>query len=100
MLATFFQWRIKPGRRVAFEEAWTQITRAYHAQGSLGSALFEREDGTLCAFARWPDRATRDAAFAMDVLPEATAQMRDAVEETVQRFDMDGVVDLWTGPHI
>ena len=98
MLATFFQWRIKPGQRAIFEACWTEITRAYRAQGSFGSALFECEDGTLCAFARWPDRATRDEAFAMDLLPEVSARMRDAVGETVQRLDMDTVTDLWRHP--
>jgi len=34
--------------------------------GALGSCLHKTEDGSWLAYSRWPDRATRDAAWPTD----------------------------------
>lgn len=95
-LATFFEWQVKEGREDEFRDAWASVTRRLHARGSQGSSLFVNEAGHYCAFALWPDRATRDAAFALDdPLPDDSARMRACVERTVHRMDMDRLDDLW-----
>ncbi|MAX00725.1 MAG: hypothetical protein CMN72_14005 [Sphingomonas sp.] len=96
MLATFFHWRIAPDRRAAFIEAWAAMTHALKRHGSHGSALFDRGDGTLCAFARWPDAATRDRAFADVDAADARRVMRRAIVEELARMDMRELCNLWT----
>ncbi|WP_299308434.1 hypothetical protein [uncultured Croceicoccus sp.] len=102
MLATFFEWRIRPGRETQFRDGWDAMTRLLLKKNSHGSALFTNEAGHFCAFARWPDRAARDAAFAALAGTEIAAgpydAMRDAIEREVQRMDLDLVSDLWCPP--
>tara|TARA_B100000678_G_scaffold174637_1_gene145646 strand:+ start:1665 stop:2000 length:336 start_codon:yes stop_codon:yes gene_type:complete len=94
-LATFFHWRIDPAQRDAFVAAWAEVTHALKRHGSHGSALFERGDGSLCAFARWPDAQTRDRAFADVDAATARRTMRDAIVEELARMDMAALCDLW-----
>ena len=96
MFATFFEWRIRDGAERQFEQAWADATGILKTHGSMGSALFRNDEGHFCAFARWPDRATRDAAFAAAKLDESGAAMRDAVTDTVHRIDLEQVRNLWT----
>ena len=65
-------------------------------RGSKGSSLFVNEAGHYCAFALWPDRKTRDVAFAMDEkLPADSEAMRGCIARTIHRMDMDRLDDLW-----
>ena len=95
MIATFFHWRLREGMRDDFTAGWAAITEVLRAHGSLGSALFEQGDGTMRALARWPDRETRDQAFAYLDAPEAVEQMRSAIAETLSREDCTEVANLW-----
>ena len=96
MFATFFEWQIRHGADEQFERAWAEATIILKAYGSMGSALFRNDAGHYCAFARWPDRATRDAAFAAADLAQSGAAMRGAVSDTVHRIDLEQVRNLWT----
>lgn len=96
MIVTLFHWRLHPGARDRFVGHWAAVTELLKPHGSLGSALFEQPDGTLRAIARWPDRATRDAAFAADPAPEDSAAMRACIAQTIERVDLDAVRILWT----
>jgi hypothetical protein len=99
MLATFFEWQIKPGQHDVFVKAWAEVTEQLKAHGSFGSCLFTKQDGTICALARWPDQSTRDAAFATIRAVDGPAKiMRGVIAETIQQFDMEEVVNLWTQP--
>ncbi|WP_265570951.1 antibiotic biosynthesis monooxygenase [Sphingomicrobium nitratireducens] len=96
MMATFFEWKVDPDKEDQFRENWAAVTKRLHARGSKGSTLFRKEDGHFCAVALWPDKATRDAAFAMDETPQAdTLAMREAVIDTIHRIDMDEIDNLW-----
>ena len=95
MIATFFEWRVQPAREEQFREAWAEVTRGLHARGSRGSTLFRKSDGNFCALARWPDRETRDAAFTAEAGGDASLRLREAVGETIQRFDLDELTNLW-----
>jgi hypothetical protein len=96
MFATYFEWKVKPSREEAFVQAWTEGTKALRMEGSLGSSLFKGKAGHFHAFARWPDQATRDAAFARNVHPDNASIFRDCIETEIQRVDMDQIIDLWT----
>ena len=96
MFATFFEWRIRDGAEEQFEQAWAEATAILKSHGSMGSALFRNDGGHFCAIARWPDRATRDAAFAAADLAASGAAMRGAVADTVHCIDLEEVRNLWT----
>lgn len=98
MLATFFEWAVRPGREEEFVRAWNEGTALLLEEGSLGSALFRGVDGRFNALARWPDRETRDAAFARTADHPAFATLRDCVSETLRRDDTDEVSNLWRLP--
>lgn len=96
MFATFFEWELLEGREEDFRVAWSSVTRRLQERGSKGSSLFVNEAGHYCAFALWPDRATRDATFAMDSeLPEDTKAMRACIARSIHRMDMDQTDNLW-----
>lgn len=97
MIATLFRWRVVAGKEQKFEAAWASATVALKAHGSAGSALFVDDQGNYCALARWPDRATRDRAFAADPAPAKAAALRECVAETIERTDMDERENLWGG---
>lgn len=98
MFATFFQWTIHTGREDEFVQIWNEGTALLLEQGSLGSALFRGEDGRFSALARWPDRATRDAAFEWLREHSVFAQIRECVAETNRWDDTDEVSNLWRLP--
>ena len=95
MIATFFRWRIVEGKENEFKAAWSDVTKALKSHGSAGSALFVDDQGLYCALARWPNRATRDRAFAANPAPDESAILRDCVAETIERADMDEQTNLW-----
>jgi quinol monooxygenase YgiN len=94
--ATFFEWQVLPGKEEEFARQWEVVTLALRAEGSHGSALFRGDGGTYYAFARWPDRATRDAAFAKNIVPAATEAMRACIADSRQRIDMDEQLNHWS----
>lgn len=100
MIATFFEWKITEGKEAQFREAWAAITKLLHPAGSYGSSLFTNDAGHMCAIALWPDRETRDVAFApySDAPTEHHAAMREAIAETIHRMDLDCIDDLWRLP--
>jgi hypothetical protein len=95
MFATYFEWTVRPGCEDEFLEIWHQGTLLLRSEGSLGSALFKGEDGHFRAIARWPDRLTRDAAFARTAEADVFVRMRACVESTVHRDDIAEVDNLW-----
>jgi quinol monooxygenase YgiN len=96
--AVLLHWRLKPGRYDDFARAWEVVTRAMLAENSLGSALFEGEDGTVYALARWPDQAAREKAFATEDVIAARAAMAEAVEEVLPSLHLSERINLWTLP--
>ncbi|MCJ8192000.1 hypothetical protein [Sphingomicrobium aestuariivivum] len=100
MIATFFEWKIKAGMEEQFRDGWAAITKMLHPAGSYGSSLFTNDKGHYCAFALWPDRETRDKAFApyLEAPTEHHAKMRAAVEDTFHRMDLDCVEEMWRLP--
>lgn len=95
--AVLYRWRLHPGHEADFVAAWERVTRAMHdACGSYGSRLHRTEDGLWTAYARWPDKATRDGCRHGD--SEAEAAMAAAVAEGLPAIHMSVVSDLLTEP--
>lgn len=95
-LCVIYRFRIKPGAEDDFVRAWSAITRGLRdSRGGLGSRLHTGPDGLWYAYAQWPSADARRAAFAQgSVDPEASATMRDAIEEQLPEIVLDPVVDL------
>lgn len=96
--ATFFQWTIHIGREAEFVEIWNEGTALLLEQGSLGSALFRGADGRFSALARWPDIATRDAAFEQVRDHDVFVRMRECLADTNRWDDTTEVSNMWKLP--
>ena len=62
--AIIYRWRVETGSETSFRERWRAGTERLKGLGGLGSCLCREADGTFVAFARWPDEAARERAFA------------------------------------
>ncbi len=96
MFIALYQFKVKPGRESAFQEAWHAGTAGiYKARGSLGSRLHKTEEGAYLAYAQWPSAEHYDRK---DELPEevrsALALMRDCCESVTLLERMTVVDDL------
>jgi hypothetical protein len=95
MFATYFKWKVKAGREAEFLALWSKGTQALRLENSLGSALFAGEDGLYSGFARWPDKETRDQAFAKGIRPDIFDPLRDCIEETLIWDDLQLLENQW-----
>ena len=64
--------------------------------GSYGSRLHKADDGSWVAYARWPDRETREKCGTPD--PEGEAMMREAIAEYFPETRLAIVDDLLAEP--
>ena len=88
MLDTYFEWTIEESREEEFRALWNRATAAYLEQGSLGSSLWKSDSGGLCAFALWPDRDTRDRAYAAQRSLDPSQPMAK-LAEIIHKVDLD-----------
>ena len=95
MIAIVYRWRIVPELNEQFVTAWTAITDLLKEQGALGSALFDADDGTVVAIARWPDRATRTASSARHADPVLYDRMIEAIAEDLGETILDERLNFW-----
>jgi hypothetical protein len=87
------------GLESQFVEAWTALTKHYlHHCGSLGSRLHQDQDGNWVGYAQWPSLAARDAAFAVNALPEQRALMAAAIAEQLPGFQLTSIADFLVLP--
>jgi hypothetical protein len=95
MFATYFEWQVEAGREDEFRQLWSAGTAALRGEGSWGSALFQSGPSRFHAFARWPDKATRDTAFACNIRPDIFDPFRQCIEQSIHWIEMDLVEDQW-----
>lgn len=95
MIVAAYRWRLKPGCREAFVQVWSQATLELRQRGSGGSSLFDAPDGTVWGLARWPDAATRDAAFAAPLPEDYRSRMDACIEERFDALELEAIADLW-----
>lgn len=80
--AVLYQWKVDPDRVDEFRRAWRILTDGFMKEsGALGSRLHEVGDGWWAAYARWPDRETRDRAHLSEYYKVAGEVMQRAVLE-------------------
>lgn len=59
-----YRWAVADEHVAAFRQHWAEATDGLMTFASNGSLLGKAEDGSLIGIALWPDRETRDRAFA------------------------------------
>jgi hypothetical protein len=94
-----YRWRLHPNLETSFVEAWSRITRLLREKGgSLGSRLHRGSDGIWYAYAQWPSDEVRQRGFAQSLDPVASAQMRDAVAESLPELVLESISDFLVLP--
>ena len=90
-----YRFKIKPGREDEFVASWSAVTVALRdSRGALGSRLHRGPDGLWYAYAQWPSAETRHSAFEGEPADaEASARMRDTIEESLPDIVLDPVAD-------
>ena len=93
--AVVYQWRLKAGFEPQFHAAWEKLTALLkEKRGARGSRLHRTDNGTLVAYAQWPNRAQWELSCALHKLDEELSQqMLDAVEETYSPMLLTTVSD-------
>jgi len=98
-LVVLYRWRLHPGSEASFIAAWSRITESLRTHaGSQGSRLHRGNDGLWYGYAQWPDDATRQRAFAQPLDPEASAQLRAAIAESLPEVLLAPVSDFLVLP--
>ena len=95
-----YRWRLHPGRRDTFERCWRQLTEAIRRErGGLGSRLHACEDGSLVAYAQWPDEDRwRAAQQAPSADPEASALMASCIASADPPTPLRLLADAFSPP--
>lgn len=97
MFAVVYRWRVRPEKEQLLVDGWHRVTLAIRQEcGSYGSRLHRADDGTWVAYARWPDRETREKCGAPD--PVGEAMMRGAIDEYFAETRLTLVDDLLAEP--
>jgi hypothetical protein len=90
-----YRWRIHPGLEDDFIDAWSRVSDALRARGSLGSRLHRGSDGLWYSYAQWPSAQARQDAFALGSAdPSASARMQAAIAESLPEVILDAVADF------
>lgn len=83
MFCVIYRFKLKPGQEQTYQANWETVADYFIQHcGALGSALHRGEGHLWIAYSRWPDKATRDAAWPGDNIPNDT--LPDAVQQAIQ----------------
>lgn len=64
MFAVIYRGFVKPECEAEYQKLWHHIAEYFIQHcGAIGSCLHQAEDGMWLAYSRWPDKATRNAAW-------------------------------------
>jgi hypothetical protein len=100
--AVLYQSYLKHGRELEYQNAWHKIAAYFvEKRGAFGSSLHRTNDGLWIAYSRWPDKATRNAAWPEDETPsndlpdeirQAIITLKDCIERQLPEICME-IVD-------
>ena len=70
--AVIYRFHLKQNQESLYKTCWNKIADYFLENcGALGACLHKGEDQLWVAYSRWPDKATRDAAWPGDQAPDA-----------------------------
>lgn len=93
--AVVYQWRVRAGMESQFRSAWEDLTAFLREhRGALGSRLHRTDNGTVVAYAQWPDQATWERSCAQHEEDAVLSQrLLNAVDETWSPMFLTTVAD-------
>lgn len=95
-VTVLYRWRVRAGAEESFVRGWELVTRAIQRTcGSHGSRLHRAAEGPWLAYARWPDRETRERC-SHDETEGLELMSRSA--ELVEVLHLEQVSDLLDRP--
>ncbi len=70
MFAVIYKFKLQEHQEELYKHHWYKITNYFiKSRGAIGSCLHKGEDGIWVAYSRWPDKATRDASWPGEKVP-------------------------------
>ncbi|MFS8563587.1 MAG: hypothetical protein LVR00_04385 [Rhabdochlamydiaceae bacterium] len=85
MFTVVYRGFIKAGLETAYQDYWKKVATYFvKEKGALGSILHKTKEGMWIAYSRWPDEATRAAAWpAKDeaINPDFPPDIQEAIRE-------------------
>lgn len=82
MFAVIYRFKLKPQQEKSYEQYWRTIVNYFvKHRGAIGCCLHKGEDGLWVAYSRWPDKATRDAAWPGEQEPDENLPIE--IKETI-----------------
>ena len=84
MFAVIYRFKLKLHQEALYRECWNKIVTYFMEQrGAIGACLHKGEDGLWVAYSRWPDKATRDAAWPGEHAPseELPRDVREVIQQ-------------------
>lgn len=85
MFAVIYRFILQPHQEQAYRECWRIIATYFKTyRGAIGSSLHKGENGIWVAYSRWPDRATRDASWPGEEVPNEVLPLH--IRETIQKM--------------
>lgn len=84
MFAVIYRFILKPEQESFYREQWNKVANYFiESRGALGSSLHKGEHNLWLAYSRWPDKATRDAAWPGDNAPSdiLPLDIREAIQQ-------------------
>ena len=96
MHIVIYRWRLKVEGEAIFREGWREMTTAiYQLKGSLGSRLYQADDGTWVATAHWPSREAWEESRRLGSASESARQkMLAGIEQFLSEEHLEVVEDL------
>lgn len=87
MFAAIYRFKLKPEQETAYQEYWHIIAKYFIEKcGAIGSCLHKGADGLWVAYSRWPDKATRDAAWPGDDMP--SEKLPPHIRATIKKIQL------------
>ncbi len=85
MFAVIYRFKLQLHQEEAYKTYWRTIAEYFvEKRGAIGSTLHKTDDGVWLAYSRWPDKATRDAAWPGDDAP--SGELPDHIRETIRKM--------------
>lgn len=91
MFAVIYRFHLRPHQEETYRQCWNIIVEHFIKYcGAIGSCLHKSGDGLWIAYSRWPDKATRDAAWPGVDVPskELPDNVRQAIK-VMQNFKIE-----------
>lgn len=83
MIGILYRFILKHGMESQFQDHWQKLQNFYiNEKDALGSTLYKTQENLWIAYSRWPDKATRDAAWPGHNDPDT--KLPEEIQQTIK----------------